>query len=161
MEELQYSAVQHVQAPLLLKSVNAWVKKFDSKNNLCVSDNLGSKNRSNAISACSALSPSGKWSVPTTSQLSKWSTLYSNFGITAGQTVWSQTTGTGSCASYGTTTYSCYCNGSYRSGYTSSSSCCSGCSYGSSSGLADVCTAVVSSSLYTPTRWQGNFTVWY
>ncbi|MCX4275694.1 MAG: hypothetical protein OSJ27_07965, partial [Candidatus Gastranaerophilales bacterium] len=127
-------------------------QKFDSKNNLCVSDNLGSKNRSNAISACSALSPSGKWSVPTTSQLSKWSTLYSNFGITAGQTVWSQTTGTGSCASYGTTTYSCYCNGSYRSGYTSSSSCCSGCSYGSSSGLADVCTAVVSSSLYTPTR---------
>lgn len=102
---------------------------YDSKNNLCVSNNLGSKNLANAKTACSSMSPSGKWQVPTTGQLSNWNTLYSTFGITSGQTVWSRTSGQGACSA-NTTKYSCYCNGSYRNGYSSSSTCCSGCSYG-------------------------------
>ena len=105
---------------------------YDSKNNLCVSNNLGSKNLANAKTACSNLSPSGKWQVPTTGQLANWNTLYSTFGITSGQTVWSRTSGQGACSA--NETYNCYNNGSYRTGYSSSSACCSGSSYGKDGG---------------------------
>ena len=124
-------------------------QKFDSKNNLCVSDNLGSKSRSNAISACSALSPSNKWSVPTTSQLSNWSTLYSDFGITTGQTVWSQTTGQGDCIS---NNYECYCKGKHRTGRATQEACCtSECSWGSQapSSLSCSCTMVCTGGSYS------------
>ncbi len=108
---------------------------YDSKNNLCVSNNLGSKNLANAKTACSSMSPSGKWQVPTTGQLANWNTLYSTFGITSGQTVWSRTSGQGACSA-NETRYSCYCNGSYRNGYSSSSACCpSSCTYGQTAGF--------------------------
>lgn len=105
---------------------------YDSKNNLCVSNNLGSKNLANAKTACSSMSPSGKWQLPSTGQLSNWNTLYSTFGITSGQTVWSRTSGQGACSA--NETYNCYNNGSYRTGYSSSSACCSGSSYGKDGG---------------------------
>ncbi len=103
---------------------------YDSGNNVCVSSNLGSKNLTNATSACSKVTPSNKWTLPTTTQLSRWDTnLRTALNIASGNTVWSQTSGQGACISQATQ-YSCYCNGTYRSGYSSSSSCCSGCSYG-------------------------------
>lgn len=110
---------------------------YDSKNNLCVSNNLGSKNLANAKTACSSMSPSGKWQVPTTGQLANWNTLYSTFGITSGQTVWSRTSGQGACSA--NETYNCYNNGSYRTGYSSSSACCSGSSYGQDAGTYKYC----------------------
>ncbi len=110
---------------------------YDSKNNLCVSNNLGSKNLANAKTACSSMSPSGKWQVPTTGQLANWNTQYSNFGITSGQTVWSRTSGQGACSA--NETYNCYNNGSYRTGYSSSSACCSGSSYGQYAGTYKYC----------------------
>lgn len=110
---------------------------YDSKNNLCVSNNLGSKNLANAKTACSSMSPSGKWQLPSTGQLSNWNTLYSTFGITSGQTVWSRTSGQGACSA--NETYNCYNNGSYRTGYSSSSACCSGSSYGQYAGTYKYC----------------------
>ncbi len=106
---------------------------FDSKNNLCVSKNMGTATFSNASSKCTSLpkdTNNSGWSVPTRTQLANWNTLYSDLNITSGTKIWSKTSASGSCAS-STTKYSCYCDGSYRSGYSSSSSCCSGCSYGS------------------------------
>lgn len=106
---------------------------FDSKNNLCVSENMGTATFSNASSKCTSLpkdTNNSGWSIPTKTQLANWNTLYSDLNITSGTKIWSKTSASGSCAS-STTKYSCYCDGSYRSGYSSSSSCCSGCSYGS------------------------------
>ncbi len=111
--------------------------KYDPVSKVCVSSNLGSKNRSNAISACNNAAPAGKWVLPNNTQLANWNTnaFYNNLGIVSGAKAWGQTTGTGSCISSSPVTrYRCICNGSSRSGYSSSSSCCSGCSYGSSAG---------------------------
>ncbi len=108
---------------------------YDSVNKVCVSNNLGSKNLTNAKTACQNVTPLNKWSLPTTSQLSNWktNTLYSTLGIISGQTVWSQTSGQGACSS-STSTYNCYYNGAYRTGYASETECCSGSSYGSKKG---------------------------
>lgn len=66
---------------------------YDSGNNVCVSSNLGSKNLTNATSACSKVTPSNKWSLPTTAQLSRWDTnLRTVLNIASGNTVWSKNT---------------------------------------------------------------------
>lgn len=121
-------------------------QKFDSKNNLCVSDNLGSKNRTNAISACSKVAPSDKWTLPTKAQLSKWSTnsFYSTLGITASQTVWSQDSDIGDCKTGG---YECYCKGEHRTGKATQEACCtSECNWGSEApGSRGTCAYTISS----------------
>ncbi len=110
---------------------------YDSTNKACVTNNLGNKNRANAISTCSALNPSGKWSVPTTTQMGNWSlTLLGNLGITTGNYVWASNTGSeqGSCRSY-TTYYRCYAACCYSSSSTNTSDCsCS--SYGAGFGTS-------------------------
>lgn len=65
-------------------------QKYDSTNNVCVSNNLGSKNLTNAKTACSNLTPLSKWQLPTMAQLGNWRNQYLDYGIKSGNTVWSK-----------------------------------------------------------------------
>ncbi len=80
-------------------------QKYDSVNKVCVSNNQGSKNLTNAKSACSNLTPSSKWQLPTMAQLGNWKSQYSKFGIKSGNTVWSKDTS--ACSK--TTNVSAFC----------------------------------------------------
>lgn len=83
---------------------------FDSKNNVCISNNQGTADFNGAKTKCTALNTSigGTWTPPSYGQLGNWSqnpdgtgTIYSKLGITSGQSVWSNDTGS-YCASNGT-----------------------------------------------------------
>ncbi len=105
---------------------------YDSKNNLCVSENLGSKNLTNAKTACQNVTPLNKWQLPTMAQLGNWdSSLRSVLKISGN--VWA-----GDSEGFNNYDYSCSCNGSSRSGYSTAESCCSGCSYGTSNSTSVV-----------------------
>ena len=76
---------------------------FDSKNNVCVSNNQGTATFDGAKTKCTALNTSigGTWQPPSYGQLGNWSqdpdgtgTIYSKVGVTSGQTVWSGEKGT-------------------------------------------------------------------
>ncbi len=71
---------------------------FDSKNNVCVSNNQGTATFDGAKTKCTALNTSigGTWTPPTVSQMRNWNqnpdgtgTIYLKLGITSGQSVWS------------------------------------------------------------------------
>ncbi|MCX4274397.1 MAG: hypothetical protein OSJ27_01280 [Candidatus Gastranaerophilales bacterium] len=101
---------------------------FDSKNNVCISNNQGIADFNGAKTKCTALNTSvgGTWTPPSYGQLGNWSqnpdgtgTIYSKVGVTSGQSVWSKDTGS-YCASTGTVTrYACkyrFCGGCGTSG---------------------------------------------
>lgn len=103
-------------------------QKYDSVNKVCVSNNQGSKNLTDAKTACSGLVPSSKWQLPTMAQLGNWKSQYSTFGVTNGNTVWSRDTSACTADKTFTTCWARNCTGTsygtHNAGYTATKEAC-------------------------------------
>ncbi len=92
---------------------------YDDANKVCVSANQGTSDFNGAKTKCTALNTSigGTWTPPTYSQLGNWnkdnSAFYSTLGITSGQSIWSNETGSYCAAS--TPYYTAYIEACYNS----------------------------------------------